>query len=637
VDRRRRDDHHVPLAEGRYSLSTVARWRASCPAPGRYAFQTAPGFGHALSSPIVANTLAVMRISGTVWDGVNWWSIHTQPGLRLFEIEHGKGEDRLAYNNRALARVTKQRKTVRGEHGGYYDLFVPIVVDRTVEAVLVVGRFAVERPTAPDILLRWRRLTGRQAHPADPEFAAFLSATLAVLVLEGRRAAQFQRLLECLAKLMAGTGDAGKLATQADALRVELEEARAVDRTWEAVATMLDERSTRIWSSAHRAFELGRLGLLRMADHVLVALSVSEKQGDDPVEEAVRRDSLQRHAVALAASTGHAIAGRVGDNGVVFLSAAPGSAERKRRKLSTLAEQTARLARQFGLQLHFGMAAAIGSVPLSRSYQVALGAAESALTQGARLVVADSSAPLRARSLRALRQELVKTVQEHPAMLSPRFERYLQQVAVHSGYQVEPARAHLEVGFEQMSAALMRRGDLDDKSYIALCDGLERAAAEARSMSELFAAYHRAVADAALAMQRPVPARRERHLRHALEYVHQHYAEPLRLHKVARLAGYAPNHFSALFLKQERVGFAAYVSGVRLEHAQRLLRDTTLSVTRIAELCGFNSVEYFCRAFRLAKHISPQRYRERARSQRTPRKSTATNVEKYRPRASRVR
>jgi AraC-like DNA-binding protein len=566
----------------------------------------------------VANVLKVLKISGSVWSGGIWWSIHSEPGLQLFEIEHGKGENRIAYNQRLFAEVVQKQRTVRGEHGGYYDFFVPIVADRTVQAILVVGRFATARPTAADILLRWRRLTGRQGHPADPEFAAFLAATLSVLVLEGQRSTKFQKLLESLAQLMAGSENAGKIASESDALRLELEQARAVDRTWDAVATMLDERSTRIWASAHRAFELSLLGLSRMADHVLVGLAVSQRQNDDPVGEAVRRDLLQRRAVHLAASTGDAIAGKVGDHGIVFLSAAAGSAERKRRKLTSLAERAALMARrQFGQQLHFGAAAALGSAPLSHSYQAALGAAESALTEGTKLVMADSAMPLRLRSLRMLRQELTSGVEEHPSTLSARFERYLQQVAVHSGYQLEPARAHLEVGFEKMSAALMKRGDLDERSYDALCNALERAAAEARSMNELFAAYHRAATDVSRAMQRPMPARRDRLLRRALEHVHQHYAEPLGLKKVARVAGYAPNHFSALFLKQERVGFAAYVSRLRLDHARRLLKNTELSVTRVAELCGFGSVEYFCRVFRRTERTSPRGYRERARALRS--------------------
>jgi AraC-like DNA-binding protein len=591
----------------------VYRWHAHTPSLGRYTHNVTRGFGHALLAPLVAYVFRELRISASVWDGKLWWAIHAEPVLGTFEIEHGLQEDRSAYNERLFSQVLKQRRAVRGEHGGYSDLFVPILVDRRVEAVLVVGRFALTRPTSADVLTRWRLHTGRHGHPSDAEFSAFLSATLSVLVLEGDKAAKLEKLLTCLARLMAGAGDAGKLTSEADALRVDLEQARRVEHTWEAVQSMVDARTEQAWSSAHWAFELGKVGLSRLADHVAVGLTSGRTPGLDPVEQAIRRDALQRAAVDLARKTGDAIAGRVGANGVVFLSASRGSAQRRKQKLLDLAEHASSLARErFDLNLHFGAAATSRSLPLSRSYQAALGAAESALIQGRSMVVVEPETGRRSHSLGALRAELVQTVEDRPSALPARFERYLQAVALRCGHQIDAARAHLEVGFEQMAKALIQSGALDEKSSSALRGALEHAAEEARSISDLFGAYHRAVSDVSSAMQRPVPARRDRALRRAIGYVDQHYTEPLRLEKVARLAGYAKNHFARLFLERERMSFVKYISRLRLERAKRLLIDTDLSVTRIAGLSGYTSVEYFCRSFRRALQMSPLHYRERA-------------------------
>ena len=54
--------------------------------------------------------------------------------------------------------------------------------------------------------------------------------------------------------------------------------------------------------------------------------------------------------------------------------------------------------------------------------------------------------------------------------------------------------------------------------------GLERAAEEARTMNELFAAYRRAVNDVVLAVTRPQAARSDHGLRSAEEYIRRHYA-----------------------------------------------------------------------------------------------------------------
>jgi photosystem II stability/assembly factor-like uncharacterized protein len=70
--------------------------------------------------------------------------------------------------------VERRRCLVQGEHEGYSDFFAPIVVRGKLVAVLVAGPFALGRPTSAGVLDRWRRLTGRQGHATDPEFAAYL-------------------------------------------------------------------------------------------------------------------------------------------------------------------------------------------------------------------------------------------------------------------------------------------------------------------------------------------------------------------------------------------------------------------------------------------------------------------------------
>jgi AraC-like DNA-binding protein len=111
------------------------------------------------------------------------------------------------------------------------------------------------------------------------------------------------------------------------------------------------------------------------------------------------------------------------------------------------------------------------------------------------------------------------------------------------------------------------------------------------------------------AVERPVPARQDRSLRAALDHIHAHFCEPLRLARVARIAGFAPSHFSKLFILREKTSFERYVRGLRIERARQLLTGTALHVTRIADLCGFNSLQYFGRAFRTVVGTTPLAYR----------------------------
>ena len=95
--------------------------------------------------------------------------------------------------------------------------------------------------------------------------------------------------------------------------------------------------------------------------------------------------------------------------------------------------------------------------------------------------------------------------------------------------------------------------------------------APARTLSELAAAYRAAVADLSDAIRRPVSARRDRSLRGALEYIHQHYGERLELPKVAKVAGFTPKYFSQLFHEREKMTFERYLAKLRLERAKQLL------------------------------------------------------------------
>jgi AraC-like DNA-binding protein len=344
---------------------------------------------------------------------------------------------------------------------------------------------------------------------------------------------------------------------------------------------------------------------------VVVGLTRSRKPIADAVDEAIRRNAFQRAAVDLARREGEALSGQVGDHGIVLLS---GAAHAKKRRALALAHKLTALAGRFGFSLHVGACVAEGDVPLSRAYETALGAGESALSQNLAFVNAEASSTRRAHPLRALRWELGGAVEIHPETLGARFERYLEAVAIHCGYRMEAAKTHLEVGFDRMAEALQSGGALDAKTLTGLSDGLERSVDAARTLDELFAAYRLGIADLAAAATRPVSARHERGLRAALDYMRQHYAEPLRAATVARVAGLSPKYFSRLFREREGTTFEAALLGLRLERAKSLLDDSDLPIERVARLSGFGSSQYFCRVFKRAERRTPLDYRRHSRA-----------------------
>ena len=141
---------------------------------------------------------------------------------------------------------------------------------------------------------------------------------------------------------------------------------------------------------------------------------------------------------------------------------------------------------------------------------------------------------------------------------------------------------------------------------------LDRTARQARTVTDLFAAYRRMVADLSEAVHHPSLAHHDRRIRRAIAYVERHYSEKLSLTTVARVAGFAPNYFSRLFKRRERVTLELYIRGLRIERAKQLLATTDLEVKRVAQLSGFATQHYFARVFRRAAGTTPLGWRARS-------------------------
>jgi len=499
---------------------------------------------------------------------------------------------------------------VLGEHAGFFDLFVPIPKLR--DHVLITGPFARTRPTSADVLTRWRWITGRQGHPSDAEFAHYLSVTLSTLTLDGEMMSRYQRLLECYAGLLSGHGPADLFA-EAWAHAVEIDRTREVERVWSAARVMSDETTAGTWLSPQMENDLTRMGVSGLPEHVMVALVAGREKETDPVAKLLRQDAFQRACVGLA-RTERAIAGRVGDHGVTFLVGGLRSSVRARRVFERICKRiTEHALRDVGLSIHMGASSPTGHAPLGERYAQALGAAERALSRGLRMMIAEPSAVRSSSLVRQLRTELAVLTERQPRTLLTRFERYIEAVNLQAGYRMDLVQAHLEAGLDQAAQTLLTTGALSAKDHTAMCHDLERAARDAATVKDLVTAYRLAISDLVELAERPIHAAQDRSLRRAMTFVEQHFAEPLAVRQVARIAGFAPAYFGQLFKRRERTTFHLYVRARRIEHAKQLLTGTKLTTERIGQLSGFAERHYFYRAFKLVAGVTPNEYRASAK------------------------
>lgn len=90
--------------------------------------------------------------------------------------------------------------------------------------------------------------------------------------------------------------------------------------------------------------------------------------------------------------------------------------------------------------------------------------------------------------------------------------------------------------------------------------------------------------------------REEAMIKEGIDYINQHFDQPLTLSDVASHTGMSYSWFSRLFKKVSRHNFKEYLTLVRLNKARTLLRDTRTPITEISHSCGFQEHKYLIAA-----------------------------------------
>ena len=95
-----------------------------------------------------------------------------------------------------------------------------------------------------------------------------------------------------------------------------------------------------------------------------------------------------------------------------------------------------------------------------------------------------------------------------------------------------------------------------------------------------------------------------------IQYMMQHFKEPISLESTAAALGISTRQLTRLFSKTMHIGFHEYLLDLRNEYAKVLLRSTKLPITDIAFQAGFESQRTFNRTFRQFYGMTPREYRK---------------------------
>lgn len=80
----------------------------------------------------------------------------------------------------------------------------------------------------------------------------------------------------------------------------------------------------------------------------------------------------------------------------------------------------------------------------------------------------------------------------------------------------------------------------------------------------------------------------------AIKYMETNFINSPSMIETAAHINFSPAHFSRVFKKVIGVTYSEYLNYIKVENGRKLLLTTTLPISEIAGLCGFDNANYFC-------------------------------------------
>lgn len=115
---------------------------------------------------------------------------------------------------------------------------------------------------------------------------------------------------------------------------------------------------------------------------------------------------------------------------------------------------------------------------------------------------------------------------------------------------------------------------------------------------------------------RPITKNGSSYVQQAVEYMVANYNQPFRIGELADLIGINRSHLTTRFRKEANMPPAEFLMQLRMDKAESLLRETTFSITEIANMIGYTDALAFSKMFRKRHGVSPRQYRSEAKATR---------------------
>lgn len=96
-----------------------------------------------------------------------------------------------------------------------------------------------------------------------------------------------------------------------------------------------------------------------------------------------------------------------------------------------------------------------------------------------------------------------------------------------------------------------------------------------------------------------------------LDFIRNHYGDNIMLEDVGRAVGRSGSHFKKILREEMGLSFTEYLTRVRLEASEQLLRNPYLSLAEIAQTVGYSDQSYFGKLFKQYYGLTPAQYRKK--------------------------
>lgn len=100
------------------------------------------------------------------------------------------------------------------------------------------------------------------------------------------------------------------------------------------------------------------------------------------------------------------------------------------------------------------------------------------------------------------------------------------------------------------------------------------------------------------------------------DYLNSHLDQPVQVADLAQHVSLSESHLRSRFRQQFGMSLGRYIRRTKIARASQLLDVTDLTVSEVAQSCGFESIYSFSRAFRRQVDVSPRQYRMRQNTTR---------------------